>query len=194
MKQFKKGVLEKNNDGLWFVKWSDLSSFSQGTHWSYNELSSEVDCIQFIEDNIVKNKPLTELEVVYYDVETIGYDENTFIPLTKTILKFPEVDEFIEEELIKEYVKNGGVLFSITDITRIRDGGTLLLYNRALKSTTFYIHKDNWTLHDDYPTNDTNLVTDKPTQTYILSLLERHVKNCEFELKQSLDVIKNIKL
>ena len=41
------------------------------------------------------------------------------------------------EEKIKEYVKNGGRLFTIESIDTIRDGGTKII--RCTNSDTFYI-------------------------------------------------------
>lgn len=36
------------------VKWSDLHSFSQGTHWMYTELSSESNSIKYIKDGEIR--------------------------------------------------------------------------------------------------------------------------------------------
>ena len=36
-----KGILTRNEDGIWMVKWSDLHSFAHGTHWMYTELSND---------------------------------------------------------------------------------------------------------------------------------------------------------
>jgi hypothetical protein len=62
-----------------------------------------------------------------------------------------------QEDLIKEYFKNGGDMFTIRSIETIRDGGTKLIicYDDNYK---FYIHKDNNTFHIGYPTTDENLI------------------------------------
>ena len=36
-----KGILTRNEDGIWIVKWSDLHTFAQGTHWMCTELSKD---------------------------------------------------------------------------------------------------------------------------------------------------------
>ena len=36
-----RGYLHKNENGEWTIKWSDLHSFAQGTHWMYTELHPE---------------------------------------------------------------------------------------------------------------------------------------------------------
>lgn len=98
------------------------------------------------------------------------------------------------EEWFKEYLTKGGRLFSIEKISTIRDGGTICLIDYSKKQKPFYIHKDNWTLHNGYPTTDDNIVTDKATQVYVMGRLERYKENCEFELNNVNRVIKNIKL
>ncbi|MFM2016224.1 MAG: hypothetical protein RIQ51_1714, partial [Bacteroidota bacterium] len=44
-------------------------------------------------------------------------DENNFTPFNSVKLIFPEVDIFEKEGYIKEYVKEGGVLWSIYNIS-----------------------------------------------------------------------------
>ena len=51
------------------------------------------------------------------------------------------------EERMKEYVINGGKLFTVTYISTIRDGGT-----KIIKTTKddYYIHKDSKKFHSSY--------------------------------------------
>jgi len=97
------------------------------------------------------------------------------------------------EEYIKEYVKNGGALWSFNNIGIIRDGGTVMLVKQD-KSNPFYLHKDYFTLHDAYPTTNDNLVTDKATEAYVLDRLQKYKQDCEHTLKQANDIIEKIKL
>ena len=91
-----------------------------------------------------------------------------------------------KEDLIKEYVKNGGTLWNIDSISTIRDGGTkMIILPRMLSMKPFYIHKDNWTIHTEYPVSDDNILTDEPTRAYILDRLERYKKGCEFRLEEA---------
>jgi len=99
-----------------------------------------------------------------------------------------------KEEYIAEYVSKGNPLFSVTDIATMRDGGTKMLYCRFSKKSPFYIHKDNWTLHSEYPTTDENIVKDRTTKVYILDGIKRYKKDCEFNLMMVNNIIEKIKL
>lgn len=189
-----KGILTRNEKGIWMVKWSDLHSFGHGTHWMFTELSSDSNSIKYIKDNLIMVKPLEEGLEVEFEMITSGYDENNFTPFNSAKLAFPEVDIFEKEQYIKEYVIKNNILFSIEEISMMRDGGTIMLFNRGMKQKPFYIHKDYWTLHDGYPTTDGNIVTDKPTQVYIMDRLEKYKEDVEFDLKRVKNIIEKIKL
>jgi len=62
-----KGILTRNENGVWWVKWSDLHSFTHGTHWSYTELSSNSNSIKYIKDGEIKYKALEEGLVVEFE-------------------------------------------------------------------------------------------------------------------------------
>jgi hypothetical protein len=90
------------------------------------------------------------------------------------------------EDKIKEYVKNGGQLWNIENLSTLRDGGTkMIILPPMLKMSPFYIHKDNWTIHTGYPVSDDNLLTDEPTKEYLFDRLERYRGGCEFKLKEA---------
>jgi hypothetical protein len=95
-----KGILTRNEDGIWMVKWSDLHSFAHGTHWMYTELSNDSNSIKYIKDNLIMVKPLEEGVEVEFEMVTSGYDENNFIPFNSAKLIFPDVDKFEKEEYI----------------------------------------------------------------------------------------------
>jgi len=190
-----KGILTRNEEGIWMVKWSDLHSFGHGTHWMYTELSNDSNSIKYIKDNLIMCKPLEEGVEVEFEMVTSGYDENNFTPFNSAKLIFPEVDIFEKEGYIKEYVKEGGVLWSIYNISTIRDGGTIMLIRPPQsKLNPIYIHKDYWTLHSGYPTTDENLITDTNEQYYIIDRLQKYKRECEFNLTQSKNIIEKIKL
>lgn len=189
-----KGILIRNEDGIWMVKWSDLHSFAHGTHWMYTELSNDSNSIKYIKDGEVKYNVLKEGVEVEFEIVTSGYDNETFTPNNHARLIFPEVEKFEKEQYIKEYVIKNNILFSIEKISTMRDGGTIMLFNRGMKQKPFYIHKDYWTLHDGYPTTDDNKVTDIPTQVYIMDRLEKYKEGVEFDLKQAKNIIEKIKL
>ncbi len=189
-----KGALTRNSEGVWMVKWSDLHSFGHGTHWMFTELSPDSNSIHFIKDGEIRYKTLEEGEKVEFEMVTRGYDEKNFTPFRYAKLIFPDVYEFQKEEWIKEYVIKGNILFSIDEISTIRDGGTMMLFNRGMKQKPFYIHKDNWTLHNDYPTTDENMVKDKATQVYILDKLEKYKRDCEFNLNEVENIIEKVNM
>jgi hypothetical protein len=189
-----KGILTRNDEGIWMVKWSDLHSFAHGTHWMFTELSTESNSIRYLKDNLVRYKPLEEGVEVEFEMVTSGYHETNLTPIYSAKLIFPEVDEFEKEEYIKEYVKNGGNLWSFDNISIIRDGGTIILIRPPQsKLNPFYLHKDYFTLHDGYPTTDDNLVRDKPTQIYVLDRLQKYKRDCEHSLKEVNRVIEKIR-
>lgn len=190
-----KGILNRDNEGIWVVKWSDLHSFAHGTHWMFTELSSDSNSIKYIKDNLIMCKPLEEDVEVEFEMVTSGYDENNFTPFNSAKLIFPEVDIFEKEGYIKEYVKEGGLLWSIYNISTIRDGGTnMLIRPPQSKLTPYYIHKDYWTLHSGYPTTDENLIDNKNEQYYIIDRLQRYKRDCEFNLRQVKNIIEKVKL
>jgi len=190
-----KGILTRDGQGIWNVKWSDLHSFGHGTHWMYTELSPDSNSIRYVKDNQIMDKPLEEGLDVEFEMVTTGYDEVNYTPLNSSKLIFPEVDVFEKEEYIKEYLKNGGELFLIDSVSVFRDGGTIVLHKYGiLGKPPIYINKDFWTIHNGYPTTDENLITDKAEQVYILDRLERYKKDCQYNLEQAKRVIEKIKL
>jgi len=190
-----KGILTRNEDGIWMVKWSDLHSFGHGTHWMYTELSKDSNSIKYIKDNLIMCKPLEEGLKVEFEMVTSGYHETNHTPFNSAKLIFTEVDEFEKEECIKEYVKEGGVLWSIYNTSTIRDGGTIMLVRPPQsKLNPIYIHKDYWTLHSGYPTTDENLIDNKNEQYYIIDRLQRYKRDCEFNLHQVKNIIEKVKL
>ncbi len=99
-----------------------------------------------------------------------------------------------KQDLIKEYITNSnGAIFHIDSIVNIRDGGTKLIKidNHQLKRS-YYIHKDNFTLHDNYPVSDDNLITDLPLKTYILDRITTYSNNLDFESKRNRNLLKNL--
>ncbi len=95
-----------------------------------------------------------------------------------------------KESLISEYLKDNPY-FTFNGISTIRDGGTIAI--TTYTDIRFFIHKDNSTLHNQYPPTDENLITDKPTQVYILDMIENFKKRREHELKQINNVIQKLK-
>jgi hypothetical protein len=98
-----------------------------------------------------------------------------------------------KKDLIKEYVINGGVLWNIESLSILRDGGTkMIILPPMLKMNPFYIHKDNWTIHTEYPVSDDNILTDEPTKAYLFDRLLRYKNGCEHKLEEANRFVNNI--
>jgi hypothetical protein len=80
---------------------------------------------------------------------------------------------------MKEYVVNGGKLFTIKTIDTIRDGGTKVLDTTGGK---FYINKDSKKFHSGYSPSDENLITDFLLIEYLIERIESYIKRSEDEL------------
>jgi hypothetical protein len=65
-----KGILTRNEDGIWMVKWSDLHSFAHGTHWMYTELSNDSNSLKYIKDGEIKYDVLKESADVNFELIT----------------------------------------------------------------------------------------------------------------------------
>jgi hypothetical protein len=96
-----KGILTKHEDGDWRVKWSDLHSFGQGSHWMYNKISEDSTLLQVIKGGKIEYMPFSEGGEVDFE---IVYEEKTYLPSIYVKLIFPEVDEFKKQKLINQYV------------------------------------------------------------------------------------------
>ena len=84
------------------------------------------------------------------------------------------------EEQVKEYVVNGGKLFTIKLIHTIRDGGTKVLDTTG---GDFYIHKDSKKFHRGYTPSDENLITDFLLIEYLIDIIEKYINRCEDDVK-----------
>ena len=67
-----KGILEKKEEG-WFVRWSDLHSFTHGTHWMWTPLHQT----EVVDETKYKDGDEVEFEMVI-----TGYDKENFTPFS----------------------------------------------------------------------------------------------------------------
>jgi len=104
-------------------------------------------------------------------------------------------DSKISEDLIKEYVLEGGKLWSIKIITIVIDGGTIAVMRTSPSSVylpSLYIDRNKWTCHISYPLTNDNIITDKPTLAYMDDRLAKYKRDCEHNLAQANRVIDNL--
>ena len=80
--KFMRGILEKKENG-WFVRWSDLHSFTYGTHWMWTPLRST----EVIDETKYKDGDEVEFEMVIS-----GYDVKDFTPFGHATLKIKQIN------------------------------------------------------------------------------------------------------
>ena len=97
------------------------------------------------------------------------------------------------EELIKEYIVNGGTMWVIDHVTTIRDGGTRMISISNLGVEPLFIHKTDKTLHNEYPCGDDNMITDETVKAYVLDRLKSHIRHLEMEVKVANTLITDLK-
>lgn len=94
-----KGILEKVND-VWNVRWSDLHSFTHGTHWMWTPLHASQN---------IELTNLKEGDDVEFDIITNRYDEINFTPINYAKLRqIPEPPKPPLSRLIKETKQSRG--------------------------------------------------------------------------------------
>ena len=96
------------------------------------------------------------------------------------------------DEIIKQYLLEGGKLFNIINIDTIRDGGTKVLI--CSSDERFYINKEKFTIHTEYPLSDENIVKNIYTNSYIIDRLNKYLKDINFKLNQVESIIYNVSL
>lgn len=96
------------------------------------------------------------------------------------------------DEIIKQYLLEGGELFSIINVDTIRDGGTKVLMCSG--GERFYIDKENYTIHNGYPLSDENIIKNIYTNSYIIDRLNKYSEYKKFELNQVESIIYNVSL
>ena len=90
------------------------------------------------------------------------------------------------EEQMKEYVVNGGKLFTITSIGTIRDGGTKII---TTTKGDYYIHKDSKKFHSSYSPSEENLITDFLLIEYLTERIETYIKRCEEDVERNKNLL-----
>jgi hypothetical protein len=95
------------------------------------------------------------------------------------------------EEILQNFIKSGGKLFSITLIDVMRDGGTGMIITN--KGTKYYIDQDETTLHTDYPCTFKNIIVDDNLKQYIIEMIKIYNDRTEHTLKRNKELLKQIK-
>ena len=96
----------------------------------------------------------------------------------------------IEDDIIKKYVVNGGQLFRVEFITKLRDGGTTEV--RTNKGS-FYSPKDSNEFHTEYPMTNENRIADIELITYLFERIETHLERTRAELDWNTNWFREIK-
>ena len=83
----------------------------------------------------------------------------------------------VTEDEIKEYLKSGGqLLLTIVKMDSYRDGGTKVIECGYASPIKFYIHKDNWTIHNDYPISEENEIKDDFLKRYLITEMKKYTQ------------------
>lgn len=100
----------------------------------------------------------------------------------------------MEEDKIREYIIKGGKIFNVEYVDTVRDGGTKII--KCSKSFDgepwFYIHKDNKTIHTEYPTTNKNILTDELLKEYLIERLIVFIKRTEEQLQRDKNTLEEI--
>lgn len=78
-------------------------------------------------------------------------------------------------ELTKEYIIKGNKTFLITNIDRMRDGGTVGIFCSGDPTAQYYISEDLVSFHNGYPLTTENKITDDVYIRYIIDRMRYFV-------------------
>lgn len=92
------------------------------------------------------------------------------------------------EELIKKYLQEGGQMYRVTEIDRIRDGGTNVIFTSD-KNKTFYVPKDGYDIHSGIPCTDDNSINDPLVENYLIDRIKSFISRRRVMLEQSVDLL-----
>jgi hypothetical protein len=119
-------------------------------------------------------------------LENVSTDEIEKIFNKKHILDTTKESELI----IKEYIRNGGKIFTIKSFSKIRDGGTISVLTS--NDIEYFIHKDNNTIHTSYPPTDDNIISDELLISFIIDSVKTYIKRLEEKIFENKCILKNI--
>jgi len=94
------------------------------------------------------------------------------------------------DEKIKQYVINGGKIFTVHGIDTIRDGGTKIIVCNLHEN--FYIDKETHRFHTGYPTTEENLVDDELLHHFLFDELNTYVARQRVSYENNLDLLRKI--
>jgi hypothetical protein len=98
-----------------------------------------------------------------------------------------------QEDLIKEYMINGGQTWSLVTIDTYRDGGTKVLQTSVPKNELkYYINHKTYTLHGAYPPDESNIITDKSIIAYIMYRIDKYKEDIEYKMREVLSIQENL--
>lgn len=88
------------------------------------------------------------------------------------------------EQICKDYIIEGGTIYSVRYIDTIRDGGTKLVKTQKM-NVSFYVHMTDNTFHTSYPCTDNNKVTNKKKIVFLIDAINRHVEREDMRLRNN---------
>lgn len=95
----------------------------------------------------------------------------------------------MEESRIKQYIVNGGYLFTVKRIDSYRDGGTGVVETNY---NNFYIHQKNNTIHSSYPPSAENILKDDLLIEYLLERIKIYIDRSEDSVRRNRTLLNDI--
>ena len=90
------------------------------------------------------------------------------------------------EEQMKEYLVNGGKLFTVTSIDTIRDGGTKII---ETTKEDYYINQYSKRFNYDYPPSKKNSITDFLLIEYLIDRIKTYIKRSEEDVERNKNLL-----
>lgn len=75
---------------------------------------------------------------------------------------------------INKYLTDGGKIFRIKSIDKLRDGGTGMI--KTNRNDIYYIDKDNHTIHNGFPTNEQNKINNNYLISFIIEQISKFIE------------------
>lgn len=95
-------------------------------------------------------------------------------------------------ELTKEYIIKGNKTFLITNIDRMRDGGTVGIFCSGDPTAQYYISEDLVSFHNGYPLTTENKITDDVYIRYIIDRMKDFINRQSVRLTNFLHMMDQI--
>lgn len=91
---------------------------------------------------------------------------------------------------VEEYIRAGGRILILRRVSFLRDGGT---FEIETDEGSFYVDKNLFSVHNEYPPKPENEITDEGLKEYIVERLEKYLREERAHLDRVESVLNKIK-